>query len=129
MTDRIVLAGMRFVGRHGVLPEERAQGQPFLVDVELEGDLRRAGARDELAYTVDYRQVYAAVRSVLEGEPKQLLEALAEEIATQLLVLERVAAVTVRVRKPQVVLPGPLDYSAVEIRRVRRRSRGAGNDR
>jgi len=33
--------------------------------------------------------------------------------------LERVTAVTVRVRKPQAPLPGPLDYSAVEVRRSR----------
>lgn len=36
--DKIVLAGMRFFAYHGVLPDERLQGQEFDVDVELEGD-------------------------------------------------------------------------------------------
>ncbi|MDP3766599.1 MAG: dihydroneopterin aldolase, partial [Dehalococcoidia bacterium] len=46
MADRIVLAGMRFFGYHGALPEERTRGQEFVVDVEVEADLREAGKSD-----------------------------------------------------------------------------------
>ena len=35
----IVIAGLRELGVHGVLPEEQARPQPFEVDVELEVDL------------------------------------------------------------------------------------------
>lgn len=119
MTDRIVLAGLRFFGYHGALPEERTAGQEFVVDVEVETDLRAAGRSDALEDTVDYREVYAAARDVTVGPPKQLLEALAEAIASRLLALDRVKAVTVRVRKPRARLAGPLDYSAVEVRRGR----------
>jgi len=119
MTDRITLAGMRFFGYHGALPEERRRGQEFLVDVEIEADLRAAGRSDDLAETVDYRRAYDTVKAVLEGPPRQLLEALAEEIAARLLALDRVEAVTVSVRKPSVRLAGPLAYSAVEITRRR----------
>jgi dihydroneopterin aldolase len=120
MTDRLVLSGMRFFAYHGVLPEEREQGQEFLVDVELEADLQKSARRDALELTVDYRRAYELVQSVMEGEPRNLLETLAETVAAKLLSLERVTAVTVRVRKPQVKLPGPLDFSSVEIRRERR---------
>jgi hypothetical protein len=44
--DRIILEGMVFHGRHGVLPAERELGQPFVVDVELRLDLRPAGLSD-----------------------------------------------------------------------------------
>lgn len=118
--DKLILAGAKFFGYHGVLISERTEGQEFVVDVELEGDLAGAGRTDALEQTIDYRQAYDVVRQVMEGEPKQLIEALAEEIAQGLLALDRVEAVTVRVRKPQVKLPGPLDYSGVEIRRIRR---------
>ena len=117
--DRIVLAGMRFFGYHGALAEERRRGQEFVVDVEVEADLRAAGASDDLADTVDYRRVYAAVKTVIEGPPKQLLEAVAEEIAQAVLAIDRVSAVTVRLRKPSVMLRGPLAYSAVEMTRRR----------
>ena len=119
MADRIVLAGMRFFGYHGALAEERERGQEFVVDVEVESDLRPAGASDDLDDTVDYRKVYAAVKTVIEGPPKQLLEAVAEEIARRVLAIDRVEGVTVRLRKPSVKLPGPLAYSAVEIARRR----------
>lgn len=120
MTDRLVLAGMRFFAYHGVLPEERAQGQEFLIDVELEADLQKSARRDALELTVDYRRAYELVRTVMEGEPQNLIETLAEAIAAKLLTLDRVSAVTVRVRKPQVKLPGPLEFAGVEIRRERR---------
>ncbi|MDQ7858772.1 MAG: dihydroneopterin aldolase [Armatimonadota bacterium] len=121
--DRIVLAGMRFQGRHGVLPAERAARQPFHVDVEIETDLRPSGRRDDLTRTVDYRGVYAVVRRIVEGSPRRLVEALAEAIAAGVLALPRVRAVTVRVRKPRVRLGGPLQAAGVEIRRMRRRAR------
>jgi dihydroneopterin aldolase len=119
MTDRIVLAGMRFFGYHGALPEESARGQEFVVDVEIEADLAAAGRSDALGDTVDYRDVYEAARAVTTGPPRQLLEAVAEQIAGRVLALARVTAVTVRVRKPRSPLPGPLEYSAVEVRRSR----------
>lgn len=118
--DRLALTGMRLFGYHGVLPEERARGQEFVVDVELEGDLRPAGRTDDLRRAIDYRKAYEVVKGVVEGEPRQLIEALAEEIARRLLALDRVTAVTVRVRKPGVKLGGPLAHAGVEIRRARR---------
>ncbi len=120
MTDRIQLAGMHFFAYHGVLPEERARGQEFLVDVELEADLGEAARSDNIELTVDYRKAYEIVRTVMEGEPRNLLETLAEAIAAGLLTLARVTAVTVRIRKPHVQLPGSLEFSGVEIRRQKR---------
>lgn len=119
VADRIVLAGMKFFAHHGALVVERTEGQEFTVDVELEADLAEAARTDDLAHTVDYRLVYDVVKETMQGESRQLLETLAETIARRLLSLDRVEAVTVRVRKPQVRLPGPLQYSSVEIRRER----------
>jgi dihydroneopterin aldolase len=119
MTDRIVLSGMKFFGRHGVLPSERSRGQRFLVDVEVETDLGEAGRADALSKTLDYRKIHAAAREIAEGPPMSLIEAVAEAIAGRVLALPRVQAVTVRVRKPEVVLGGPLEAATVEVRRTR----------
>jgi dihydroneopterin aldolase len=51
--DRIELRGLRALGTHGVLPEEKERAQPFEVDLALEVDLRPAGRSDALADTVD----------------------------------------------------------------------------
>lgn len=110
---------MKFIGCHGVDPEEQDQPQPFVVDVEVEGDFTEAAARDDLERTVDYRKLYEIVKRTVEQERFRLLEALSEAIAGRILQLQRVAAVTVRVKKPEVRLGGPLDYAAIEITRQR----------
>jgi 7,8-dihydroneopterin aldolase/epimerase/oxygenase len=116
--DRLLLEGMTFSGRHGVLASERTELQPFTVDVELAADLTRAGASDRLADTVDYTRAHAIVREVVEGEHRDLLEALAEQIAERLLSLEGVRAARVRVAK-KPPLPGEFRAFAVEIERSR----------
>lgn len=118
--DRIVLAGMAFEARHGVHDREKREAQRFEVDVELLLDLGPAGVDDDLARTVDYGVVYEAVRDVVQGPSRDLIEALAEAVASRVLGTDaRVTEVVVRVRKPEVRLGGPLEHAAVEIRRGR----------
>jgi dihydroneopterin aldolase len=122
VTDRIVLSNMVFEGRHGVTDGERAQAQPFEVDVEIHLDTRPAGLADDLSKTVDYADVFEICRSVVEGPGRRLIETLAEEIAGKLLALSEplgATEVVVRVRKPRAPLPGRLDHAAVEITRPR----------
>lgn len=118
--DRIVLANLQFLATHGVLPHERVEPQRFEVDVELGLDLGPAGRADDLALTVDYGPVYRTVARIVETRSFGLLEALAQAIAGELLAEQpRVVEVTVRIRKPEVDLGGPLDHAAVEITRHR----------
>lgn len=120
MTDRIALSNMVFQARHGVADWEKVEAQRFEVDVELALDVQPAGLEDDLTLTVDYRGIYETTRQVVESTTFNLIEALAEAIAHELLGgHERVDEVTVRVRKPEVRLGGPLDHAAVEIRRRR----------
>ena len=119
MTDEILLEGLQFYAYHGVNPEERTQGQRFLVDVTLEGDLRAAGQTDDLTRTISYSAVYKRVKAIVEGEPKAIVEAVAEAIAGDLLGTYAAArAVTVTVRKPEVAIRGAfLGAAGVRIRR------------
>lgn len=119
--DRILLEGMIFFGYHGTRPEEQSLGQRFVVDVALHLDLRTAGMHDDLAATVDYSTVYRRARTIVEGPPLRLTEAVAERIATAVLDDHpMVRAVEVRVRKPNVRLDDTvLEGSVVEIMRRR----------
>jgi dihydroneopterin aldolase len=122
MTDRIVLAGMVFLARHGVNEWEKVEEQRFEVDVELSVDTKPAAATDDLAKTVDYRGVRETGRSIVEGASVDLIETLAGSIAAKLLAADSIVdEVVVRVRKPDVDLGGPLEYAGVEVRRVRKR--------
>ena len=97
--DRIVLEGMQFYGFHGANPEERTLGQPYQVDLAVELDLHKPGASDRLEDTVSYTRLYRVVQEVVEGEPRNLLEATAQTIADRVL-----AELPVKPR-----FPGPLD--------------------
>ena len=121
MPDEVFLEGVRFYAYHGVNPEERAQGQRFTVDVHLATDLRQAGTHDDLTQTINYSSVYKCVRAIVEGPPRDLIEAVAEEIASVLLsTFPTASAVAVTVRKPEVALKGAiLDAAGVRIHRTR----------
>jgi 7,8-dihydroneopterin aldolase/epimerase/oxygenase len=120
-TDRILLEGMIFFGYHGTLAPENELGQQFIVDVEVECDLRAAGESDDLARTVDYSAVHRQAQAIVEGPPLRLTEAVAERIAAAILREHAlVEAVRVKVAKPQVRLGATvLRGSAVEITRRR----------
>jgi dihydroneopterin aldolase len=111
----IIVAGLRELGVHGVLPEEQGRPQPFEVDVELEVDLVTAGQSDELDATVDYAAVSEAVSRVVKNERYQLLERLATRIGEVCRTDERVSAVTVTIRKLHPPVRAMLDHVAVRV--------------
>ena len=112
MTLTIELPGRELHGRHGVLDEERREGQRFLFDLWLDvpGD---AAASDRIEDAVDYRDVVAAVVEVSDGRAYHLLEAFAQALAETLLSRFPVDRACVRVRKPDVALPRPVAHAAV----------------
>jgi dihydroneopterin aldolase len=120
----IELHGIVLHGFHGVLEEERREGQRFLVDVELDLEHEQAARSDRIGDAVDYRGVVSQVRAISDARAYQLLEAFAAAIADALLDDWPVRAVRVRVRKPDVVLDPPVEYAAVSVER-RRAERGA----
>jgi dihydroneopterin aldolase len=118
-SDKIILNGLLFHGRHGCHPAELELGQKFRVSVELTADLREASTSDDLDKTVDWGGVYQDIRDIVEGRSFHLTEALAQEIAQTMLAHDRVQEVKVRVEKIHAPIPGPFEALGVEI--VRRR--------
>ncbi|MFN3600671.1 MAG: dihydroneopterin aldolase [Dietzia sp.] len=125
MTDRIELRGLRVRGNHGVFEHERRDGQDFLVDVVLWTDFTAAAASDDLADTVDYGALALFARDVVSGEPRDLIETVASQIADGIMDLAPHAhAVEVTLHKPQA--PIPAEFADVAV--VARRSRRGGRD-
>ncbi|MGE9807340.1 2-amino-4-hydroxy-6-hydroxymethyldihydropteridine diphosphokinase [Janibacter sp. G1551] len=119
--DRIVLAGVRARGHHGVLDHEKRDGQEFVVDVVMTVDLTRAGDTDDLEHTVNYAEVAADVVRRIEGPSLDLIEALADQIAGDVLARPLVEAVEVVVHKPSAPVGVPFGDVQVRISRVARR--------
>jgi 7,8-dihydroneopterin aldolase/epimerase/oxygenase len=123
VSDRISLRGLRVHGRHGVHEFEREQAQEFIVDVELELDLAPAGVSDNVADTVHYGELADRLVAIVAGEPVNLIETLAERLASVCFVDGRVTAVTVTVHKPSAPIPHPFTDVSVTIRRLEVRAR------
>ena len=117
--DRVALRGLKARGHHGVFPKERAEGQTFIVDLVLGLDTRPAAADDDLAKTVHYGIVAEEVVAVVEGEPVNLIETLAERIAQACLKHAEVQEVEVCVHKPDAPITVPFDDVTVTITRSR----------
>ena len=122
--DRITLTGVEALGYHGVLPSERENGQPFIVDVVLHAEIRQAGRTVDLDHTVDYSVVADTILAAITGHPLNLIEALAQRIAESIFALEsatrtNVSVVEVTVHKPQAPINVPFSDVSVTIVRVR----------
>ena len=122
MADRITLTGLSVFGYHGVFDHEKRDGQEFLVDITLWLDLSAAAATDELTRTVHYGELAELAAGIVAGPPRDLIEAVAGEIADEVVRNYRVAEVEVTVHKPSA--PIPLKFSDVSVT-IRRASAGA----
>ncbi|GAA3756331.1 dihydroneopterin aldolase [Salinactinospora qingdaonensis] len=117
--DRIALHGLRGYGFHGVFDHERQEGQEFVVDVVLSFDTRAAARTDDVRRTVDYGILSDQLIAVIEGARVDLIETLADRIATVCLDDPFVREVEVTVHKPQAPIPHPFDDVTVTIQRRR----------
>lgn len=73
MKSYICLNGLCFFSYHGVTPQERVCGNEYILSLKLETDITRAMQTDNVADTLNYAEVYQAVRKEMEI-PSQLLE-------------------------------------------------------
>lgn len=119
--DKIILKNMKFYAYHGVLPEERTEGQYFIIDVELYTDLFLAGNSDNLDHTVSYAAVYEDIKDITLKNKFMLIERLAETIAQSILdKYKNVEKIKILVKKPQAPIEGEFDWMGVEIERSRK---------
>lgn len=107
--DRIFLEGLIFYACHGVHPEEKKLSQRFTVDITMTRDLRAAGTTGDLTQTTSYSDVYRQAREIAEGGPYDLIETVAEKIATAVLTAHaEVRNIRAIVRKPDVPIKGSI---------------------
>jgi len=116
--DQILLRGMSFYGYHGVNPEERSQGQKFVVDVAIDCSLTKAAESDRVEDTVNYSEVFRIVKSIVEGKPYNLLETVAKNISDKILLNYDIHSVSVTIKKPEVrIHESNLDYAGITVTR------------
>ncbi len=115
--DQIRISGIRSFGFHGVYPEERREGQYFLADLVLFTDLSKAGSSDLLDDATDYSKVVPDVKAIIEGDPFNLIETLAEKISEKVFgKYPLVESVEITIYKPEAPVEAAV---AVHITRSR----------
>ena len=113
----IRLKNIQIYAYHGAHAHEREHGARFEIDVELLASLERAVKSDDLADTIDYVKLQESVVSISTSKRFNLLESLADAIATELQSRFTAREVIVRVRKPGVSAGVVLDTVEVECRK------------
>jgi 7,8-dihydroneopterin aldolase/epimerase/oxygenase len=113
------MTGLRAFGHHGVFEHERADGQEFVIDVSVRFDSRAAAVADDLDQTVNYGVLAELIVAEVENDPVDLIETVAERIATLVLAQPRVDSVEVTLHKPSAPITVPFDDVSLTITRAR----------
>ncbi len=100
MPDTILIRGLETWSVIGTLPEERLRRQKLIFNLEINVDMRAAGASDDLNDSVNYSEVETAVKNMAENTQFFLLEKMAQAAADCVLSFDKVTGVTVTVDKP-----------------------------
>jgi 7,8-dihydroneopterin aldolase/epimerase/oxygenase len=115
--DKIRLKNIVFYAHHGFYKAERELGQKFEIDIEVGCSLRQSALNDDLEQTIDYSKIYTIAKETFEYYKFKLLETVAEKMAGEILKLDGIDSVLIKVRKPHVPMNGLLDFVEIEIER------------
>ncbi len=107
--DKVSIQNLKLRGKHGVYGWEWEKEQEFIIDISADVDLNIAAKSDDLGDTLDWVYMHKTATDVIGGPTIYLIEKIADTIATKILEDRRVKAVTVGVRKSEIVenaIPG-----------------------
>jgi len=112
MSDKISITGIQAHGYHGLLEDEKKNGQLFIVDVEIELDLSKAGKSDDIKKSVDYNALAVLIHSEITGPSVNLIESLAHRIGLKALeTFKEIDEIKVTVHKPKA----PIEVSFTDV--------------
>lgn len=113
--DKILISGMLCPATIGVFEHEQKNKQNLSIDVEFLADVRGPAKTDSIKDAVDYDTVAQAVAAVCASQPFQLIETVAERIASHVLEGFPVSQVRVLVRKISPIPNPRAAFVSVEI--------------
>ena len=113
--DKIIVKGLKLFAYHGVNPEEKVDGQNFVLDVIAELDTKKAQYSDNVDDTVSYAKIIKTVRAVFTEKSYDLIEAAANRVGiTVMQTYPEISRVTVLLMKPEAPIKAEFEYVAVE---------------
>jgi 7,8-dihydroneopterin aldolase/epimerase/oxygenase len=100
--DSIFIENFEQNAAHGCYDHERVTPQRFLISAWVCFDTKKSAHTDNLGDTFNYEKLRATIIQVFSGEPKHLIESLAEHIAFDTLQHVGVHSVSVQITKPDI---------------------------
>ena len=120
MQDCISVKNLKVFAYHGVLPEEKRNGQYFYLDIDLFGDYIMACLLDSLNDAVNYDEVCNCAYRAMTENTFDLIERAAQVVCDSILrEFDRVNEVQVTLKNPHAPVKCDIEYAAVTIRRGR----------
>lgn len=114
--ENIWLKGLELFAYHGVNPEEKENGQVFILDLALTADLSRARESDDLNDTVNYAAVRKTVERAFTERSYDLIERAGDEVCRAVLREHpKVAKVRLLLKKPHAPMNAVFEYAGVEL--------------
>lgn len=112
----IIVKGLKVYAYHGVNPEEKENGQVFVLDIQAQTDLRAACLSDRLEDTVSYAKIIKTTIAVMTAQKNDLIERAAQRVAEALLhEYPTLESVVVTLKKPDAPIHADFEYTAVKI--------------
>ena len=113
--SKIYVNNAWFYSFHGCLHEESVIGAEYLVNVVVEINTDVAEKNDDLKNTVDYVDIYNAIKKEM-GKPSKLLETVMERIIVSIKgISDDISVVDVSIKKLSPPVGGNVD--SVELRK------------
>ena len=118
--DKLIIKDLNIYAYHGVNPEEKIEGQSFVLDIECKIDLSKPCITDDVNDTVSYAQIIKLIKKVFVAEKYDLIEKAAQVVADAVLgEFPAISKIKVLLKKPDAPVKADFGYVAVEIKRER----------
>lgn len=126
--DKIIIKGLKIMAFHGVNPEEKRDGQNFVLDITANLDAAVPRVSDNVEDTVSYAKIIKIVTATFTKDSFDLIERAADEMCRVILHnFTKIESVTVLLKKPEAPIKADFEYVAVEISMSRKDLREGAN--
>lgn len=113
--EKIIIKGLKIRAFHGVNPEEKTDGQNFILDITAELDVKKAQLSDNVDHTVSYSDIIKTAAAVFTEKSYNLIETAANKVGMEIMrTYPKLRSVTVLLKKPEAPIKADFEYVAVE---------------
>lgn len=119
--DKILIRNLKIFAYHGVNPEEKVQGQNFILDIDAFVDISVPCKTDNVDDTVSYAEIIEETVRIFTSRKYDLVERAAERVSEGLFErFEKIQALRILLKKPDAPIDADFEYVGVEIERNRK---------